>query len=54
MPEAEISESISNISIDDAERKLEQSPSGLITVPLASGAYVIDGSVKRGKKTVTL
>jgi hypothetical protein len=48
MSDAEITGSISNIRIGDAQRKLEQTPSDLIPVPQISGAYVVDASVKKG------
>jgi hypothetical protein len=45
---AELTGSISNIRIGDAQRKLESTPSDLIPLPKASGAYVVDENVKKG------
>jgi hypothetical protein len=44
----ELTGSISNIRIGDAQRKLESTPSDLIPLPQASGAYVVDENVKKG------
>jgi hypothetical protein len=51
MSEVGMSESISNIRISDAQRKLEQTPSDFIPVPQISGNYTIDENVKKGKET---
>ena len=38
-------ESISNIGISEAQQRVEQTPSGLIAPPVATGDYQIDESV---------
>ena len=43
-----VTESISNIRIGDAQRKLESTPTDLIPVPQTSGDYVVDTSVIAG------
>ena len=43
-----VTESISNIRIGDAQRKLESTPTDLIPVPQTSGDYVADTSVIAG------
>ncbi|KAF4618407.1 hypothetical protein G7Y89_g14895 [Cudoniella acicularis] len=48
MSEAETTGSISNICIGNAQRKLKETPSGLILVPRPSGNYLVDDSVIAG------
>ena len=49
---AELTGSFSNIKIGDAQRKLESTPSDLIPLPQASGAFVVDKNVQKGTTSI--
>jgi hypothetical protein len=52
MSDVEITGSISKICIGDSQRKVEQTRSDLLPLPQGSGAFIVDESVKRGRKAM--